>query len=161
MWPVFTTADLYDAHPDVVSACTVQFRDFGGVDCFAGPIRTLRCDDDNLDVREVLATPGVGAVLVVDNAASLRVAMVGDRNGAMAADNGWAGVIVNGVVRDSAELSRIALGVRALGTNPARATKAGGAARDVPVVFGGVTFTPGHWVFCDADGIVVAPHDVR
>lgn len=155
-----STADLFDDHGERLWSCVTQLRDLGGVTAFGGPIRTVRCDDDNLDVHEVLSEDGGGAVLVVDNAASLRVAMVGDRMGARARDNGWAGVIVNGAVRDVVELGSIAVGIKALGTNPARATKRGGGERDVPVEFGGVVFRPGAWVYGDADGVVVAPHEL-
>ena len=112
--------------------------------------------EDNVLVRAALAESGTGRVLVVDGGGSLRCALVGDLLGAMAVKNGWAGIVVNGCVRDSAELAQLPLGVRALATNPLRSEKRGEGQRDVPVVFAGITFMPGHYLYADADGIVVA-----
>jgi len=153
-----STADLFDDHAEYLTSCTLQFRDLGGVEAFSGPIRTVSVDDDNLDVHQMLAEPGDGAVLVVDNGGSLRVAMVGDRMAARARDNGWSGLIINGAVRDVNALREVEVGIRALGSNPARASKRGGGERDATVEFGGSVFRTGEWLYCDADGVVVASH---
>jgi len=149
------TADLVDdIYPDVRS-CDLQMRDLGGVTMFAGPISTVRCFQDNALLKAMLSEPGHGGVLVVDGEGSLHTALVGDVIAGLAVDNGWAGVIVHGAVRDSAALRTMNLGVKALGTNPRKGTKTGEGQRDVPVTFGGVTFTPGEIAYCDDDGIVV------
>jgi regulator of ribonuclease activity A len=70
--------------------------------------------------------------------------------------NGWAGVILHGCIRDSGELGRMDLGIRALGTIPLRSVKRGEGERDVPVRFAGVTFRPGEHVYVDEDGIITA-----
>ena len=153
------TADLVDdIYPDVRS-CDLQMRDLGGVTMFAGPISTVRCFQDNALLKSMLSEPGHGGVLVVDGEGSLHTALVGDVIAGLAVDNGWAGVIVHGAVRDAAALRTMNLGVKALGTNPRKGTKTGEGQRDVPVTFGGVTFTPGAIAYCDDDGIVVVEDD--
>ncbi|HET7742996.1 ribonuclease E activity regulator RraA [Mycolicibacterium sp. YH-1] len=149
------TADLVDdIYPDVRS-CDLQLQNYGGTTMFAGPITTVRCFQDNALLKSILSTPGAGGVLVVDGDGSLHTALVGDIIAGLAADNGWAGVIVNGAVRDAATLRTIAVGIKALGTNPRKGTKTGEGDRDVAVTFGGVTFSPGEIAYCDEDGIVV------
>jgi regulator of ribonuclease activity A len=152
----FRTADLIDEHGDALQSCDVQFRQYGGRERFAGPIRTVRCLEDNRLVREVLSEPGAGRVLVVDGAGSLRTALVGDRIAGLGQANGWAGLVVHAAVRDVVALRGLDLGVKALGSNPRRSAKAGAGQVDVPVTFGGVTFRPGASLYSDEDGIVVA-----
>ena len=155
--PVFSTADLFDDHAERLTSCTLQLRDLGGVEAFCGPIRAVSVDDDNLDVHELLAEPGNGSVLVIDNGGSLRVAMIGDKMAARAHDNGWAGLVIHGAVRDVTALRRVQVGIRALGANPARASKRGGGVRDGNVEFGEAVFRTGEWLYADADGVVVTP----
>ncbi|HSF86022.1 MAG TPA: ribonuclease E activity regulator RraA [Acidimicrobiia bacterium] len=151
----FSTADLSDQHPDALIA-DPGLSDFGGVRRFAGPIRTVRCIEDNSLVRVALEGPGNGAVLVVDGGGSLRCALLGDQLGTLAMENGWSGVIVNGCVRDSADLGTMDLGVKALATHPRKSVKRGEGERDVAVSFLGVEFSPGAMVYADGDGVVVA-----
>lgn len=148
------TADLLDEHPDA-AVCALAFRQFGGVGSFDGVIATVRCFEDNALVKQRVAEAGSGRVLVVDGGGSLRVALVGDNVAGLARDNGWAGLIVHGCVRDSAALRELAIGVKALGTHPKPSSKGGDGELEVPVSFGGVTFTPGARVASDDDGIVV------
>ena len=150
------TADLVDAHGDSVRSCTVQFRQFGGRARFFGRVRTIKTFEDNALIKQTLAAPGQGAVLVVDGHASLRCALVGDMIGASAVENGWAGLIIFGVVRDSVALGRLDLGVKALGTNPCKSAKQGVGAVDVALSFGGVEFRPGEWLYSDEDGILLS-----
>ncbi|MCZ4068236.1 MULTISPECIES: ribonuclease E activity regulator RraA [Microbacterium] len=149
------TADLYDERGDELDSLGVQFLDLGGRTSFAGPIRTVRCHRDNALVKRVLATPGGGAVLVVDGGGSLESALVGDLIAASAVENGWAGIIVNGAIRDRVAIASLDLGVKALGSNPRKSAKDGLGEVDVPVTIGGVVFTPGRHVWADADGVLV------
>ena len=149
------TADLVDSIGPDVRSCDLQFRQFGGRSEFAGPISTVRCFQDNALLKSVLSEPGVGGVLVIDGAGSLHTALVGDVIAELARSNGWAGLIVNGAVRDAATLRGIDIGIKALGTNPRKSTKTGTGERDVEVTLGGVTFAPGDIAYCDDDGIVV------
>ncbi|MFF3016683.1 ribonuclease E activity regulator RraA [Streptomyces sp. NPDC057939] len=151
------TADLYDEHGEALGICTTVFRRIGGRALFAGPVRTVRCHEDNALLRELLHTPGDGAVLVVDGGGSLRTALVGDLIAGAAERSGWAGLIVNGAVRDSVALGRLDLGVQALGTCPRKSGKTGAGVVDEPVTIGGVTFRAGDVVHVDDDGVVVLP----
>ena len=150
------TADLCDEFGDEVHVAHPIFRDWGGVERFAGPIATLRVHEDNALVRQALETDGRGRVLVVDGGGSLRTALVGGNLAALAHKNGWAGIVVHGCIRDAAELAATQVGIKALAAVPRRSAKDGAGARDVEVTFAGVTFVPGHWLYADRDGVVVA-----
>ena len=152
----FTTADLFDEYGPELASCETQFRSYGARARFSGPVATIRCLEDNALVKKVLATPGERRVLVVDGGGSLRTALMGDMIAASAVANGWAGVVINGAVRDVVALRALDLGIRALGSNPRKSAKEGTGEVDVPVSFGGVEFRPGAWVYGDEDGIVVA-----
>ena len=153
--PLPATSDLLD-QDGTLPSCSLQFRSFGRHERFAGPLTTVRCFRDNALVRRVLSEPGVGRVLVVDGGGSLESALVGDQIAALAVANGWAGLVVHGAIRDSVAIDGLELGVKALGTNPRKSAKDARGDVGVPVEFGGVRFVPGHWLYSDADGIVVA-----
>jgi len=153
----FKTADLYDDHGDRVRVCDPIFRDFGGHPHFRGPIATVKCFEDNSLVKTALGEPGEGRVLVVDAGGSRRCAMLGDRIVASAVEHGWHGVLLFGCVRDAAEIAGMALGVKALATNPRKSEKRGEGQREIPVSFAGVCFRPGEYLYCDEDGILVSP----
>lgn len=149
------TADLYDQFEEELQSLTLQLRGFGGRTAFDGPIRTIRCVEDNALVKATLATPGDGSVLVVDGGGSLRTALMGDLIAAAAVENGWAGVVIHGAIRDSVAINGLDLGVKALGTNPRKSAKLGAGEIDVDVSFGGVTFRVGAHLYSDEDGILV------
>ena len=153
---IFATADLIDAHEHLQS-CDIQFHSYGKAPRFYGAISTVRCRHDNALLKGVLSQPGSGRILVVDGDGSLHCALVGDLIAGMAVTNGWAGIVVYGAVRDSVAMAALNLGVKALGTNPRRSAKFGQGEIGVPVEFGGVVFTPGHWLYSDEDGMVVNP----
>ncbi|MFJ9590943.1 ribonuclease E activity regulator RraA [Streptomyces acidicola] len=151
------TADFYDEYGDQLLVCDLQFAQYGGHRAFQGRIVTVLSYEDNLLLKQVVAEPGEGRVLVVDTQGSLRVAMLGDNMARKAAGNGWAGIVVNGAVRDAIALRGLPIGVKALGTNPRRSLKQGTGDLNVPVAFGGVTFHPGATLVSDDDGIAVLP----
>jgi regulator of ribonuclease activity A len=150
------TADLCDQFIDELEVCEPLFGDFGGELRFAGQVATIKCFEDNSLVREITGEAGNGRVLVIDAGGSLRRAVVGDMLAKKAVDNGWVGIVVYGCIRDSAALSALPIGVKALGTHPVKTDKRGEGQRDLAVRFGGVTFRPGDWLYADEDGIVVA-----
>jgi regulator of ribonuclease activity A len=152
----FTTADLCDAYASSVRVVQPLFHEYGGIEKFAGPIETLRVRDDNTLIRDALESAGQGRVLVIDGGASLKCALVGGRLATLAATNGWSGVIVNGCIRDLAEIRELRVGIRALNTVPMRSGKNGEGERGGTLSFAGVTFAPGHFVYADTDGILVA-----
>jgi regulator of ribonuclease activity A len=149
------TADVYDERGEQVDSLALQLEDVGGHAAFDGPIRTVRCHRDNALVKSVLATRGEGAVLVIDGGGSLESALVGDLIAGSAVENGWAGLIVHGAIRDRSTIAGLALGVKALGTNPRKSAKDGVGEIDVPVTIEGVVFTPGKHVWADLDGVLV------
>lgn len=152
------TADLYDRFGEALSVADPIFRDYGGELEFSGTIATVECFEDNSKVREALEQPGAGRVLVIDGAGSLRYALVGDQLAALAVKNGWSGLLVHGCIRDSAAIAELAIGVKALAVNPRKTPKRNVGERDRPVTFAGVTFVPGHSLYADGDGVVVAPN---
>jgi regulator of ribonuclease activity A len=155
----FTTCDLCDANKASTDGSfrvlPPVFRDYGKQLKFAGPVTTVKCFEDNSLVKAALDTPGQGRVLVVDGGASLRRALVGGNLGAAGARNGWAGIVVDGCVRDTAELAACDLGIRALALIPLPTEKRNEGQRDVPVQIQGVWVRPGDWLYADEDGIVV------
>jgi regulator of ribonuclease activity A len=152
---VVATADLSDELGDKVAVLAPHWQDYGGVVAFCGPAATVRCDNDNSKVREMLEQPGEGRVLVVNGGGSTQCALLGDMLGDLAVEHGWAGVIVNGCVRDSQALGALPLGVKAKGTHPRKSVKAGKGDVQVVLAFGGATIAPGDMIYADADGILV------
>jgi regulator of ribonuclease activity A len=149
------TADLYDTYGEELQSLSVQMASFGARARFTGPARTVRCFEDNALLKAIVSTPGAGAVLVVDGGGSLDRALMGDMIAQIASDNGWAGVVINGAVRDRVAISTLDIGIKALGTNPRKSTKTGAGEADVTVTIGGVVFRPGAIVYSDEDGILV------
>ncbi|ALX03432.1 ribonuclease E activity regulator RraA [Aeromicrobium erythreum] len=154
----WTTPDLCDDHfPDRVSVVQPGLlRGFGGREAFAGPVETVSCFEDNSRVKELVVQPGEGRVLVVDGGGSLRRALLGDLIAARYVENGWAGLVIHGAVRDAEVLRDLDLGVQALAPTPVRTERRGLGDVGVEVTFGGVTVRPGQWVYADATGVLVA-----
>ncbi len=157
----FATCDLCDANEDNLADGSLHvlppvFEKFGKHIRFAGPARTLKVFEDNVLVRAALETPGEGCVLVVDGGGSLRCALVGGNLGLLAQKNGWAGIIVHGCVRDSAELNQCEVGIRALATHPRRSIRKGAGDKDLAVDIASVTVRPGDWIYADQDGVLVS-----
>ncbi len=154
------TADLLDANEAHIQAGALQvvapmFRSYGGRAAFDGPISTLKLFEDNSLVRAALAQPGSGRVLVIDGG-SLRCALVGDQLAELAVKNGWSGIVVYGCIRDSHAIGAMDIGVFALATHPLKSIKKNVGEADIVVTFGGVSFVPGHYLYADADGVIVS-----
>lgn len=156
----FKTADLCDEFEQSVGTAEPLLRDYGGTTSFYGSLVTVKVFEDNVLVRETLETDGQRRVLVVDGGGSTRCALLGDRLALLAHDNGWAGIVVNGCIRDSVEIAGIRVGVKALHAVPKKSGKKGIGERDVPVRFAGITFTPGHYLYADQDGVIVSDRDL-
>lgn len=160
MTTTFATCDLCDAHKlDSSGSFRVLppvFRDFGAVRQFHGVVETVKCFEDNSLVKAAVDSPGLGRVLVVDGGGSLRRALLGGNLGAAAARNGWAGVVIDGCVRDVAELATHQVGIRALASMPQPTEKRNEGERSVAVLVQGVWVRPGDWLYADADGIVLS-----
>ncbi|MET0988167.1 MAG: ribonuclease E activity regulator RraA [Steroidobacteraceae bacterium] len=156
----FKTADLCDEFAAEIAVCDPIFRDLGGRNQFAGRIATIKCFEDNSLVRQLVSERGEGRALVIDAGGSLRRAVLGDLLAQQAVDNGWSGVLVYGCIRDSADIGRMALGVKALATHPMKTDKRGEGQRDIAVRFAGVVFRPNEWLYADEDGVIVAPRSL-
>lgn len=152
----FATADLYDEYEDKLQIATPMFSDYGGNLKFCGPASTVKVFEDNSLVRAALEEPGEGRVLVIDGGASLKCALLGDMLAELAKENDWAGIIVYGCIRDSAVIANIAIGIKALNTNPRKSVKKGTGERDVSVDFADVIISPGDYIYADEDGIVIS-----
>ena len=156
----WTTCDLCDAHKGdrsgAVRVLPPVFRCFGAHRRFNGPVVTVQCFEDNTPVKQAVESPGQGRVLVVDGGASLRRALLGGNLAAAAARNGWAGVVIDGCVRDVAELRVCETGIRALAAMPLPTERRVDGLRDLPVQIQGVWVQPGDWLYADEDGMVVA-----
>ena len=157
----FATTDLCDDNAVLLedgrlAVLPPVFRHFGRRTRFAGRVVTLKVFEDNALVRAALETPGDGQVLVIDGGGSLRRALVGGQLALLAQDNGWAGIVVDGCVRDTEEIDSCDIGIRALAALPQRGTKKGTGERNVRVAIAGVPVNPGDWIYADADGILVA-----
>jgi regulator of ribonuclease activity A len=157
---MFTTANLWDEHGDLLSCVAPIFRSFGNKIAFSGEITTLKLFEDNSFVRNQLESDGKGKVLVIDGGASLRCALIGDQLAALALQNNWNGVIVNGCIRDSHIIDAMNVSIRALNTSPIKSIKCDIGALDVPINFGGVTFISSHYIYVDMDGILVSKRNL-
>jgi regulator of ribonuclease activity A len=157
----FATTDLCDAHEANVRVAAPIFLSYGGKSAFHGPIATLKIFEDNGLVRKTLDTPGNGRVLVIDAGGSLRCAVLGDQLAALAVNNGWAGVVVWGCIRDSQAIAAMDLGVLALATHPQKTVKKNLGDSEVKVSFAGIDFVPGEWLYADADGLIVSSGELH
>jgi regulator of ribonuclease activity A len=154
----FRTADLCDlneGNPHLQIGEPI-FQSFGGNPRFAGPIATVKVFEDNVLIREVLEQPGAGRVLVVDGGGSHRCALLGGNLSKLASEQGWAGLIVYGCIRDAVEIATLPIGIRALHTHPLKSHKRGTGERDVLITFAGINFRSGHHVYADEDGVLVS-----
>lgn len=150
------SADLCDQLGSAAQLCQAAWQSYGGRASASGRIQTLRCYEDAGLLRQTLETAGGGRLLVVDAGASLRVAVLGDRMARIALDNGWAGLLVYGAVRDTEVLVSMDLAVFALGRTPLRGTGNGGGALGLALQLGGASLQPGDYLVMDPDGVVVA-----
>ena len=158
--PIISTPDLCDDHPELVRVVEPMFINYGGREQFGGEIVTIKCFEDNSLVREFVAQPGTGKVLVVDAGGSMRRACLGDMLAEKATDNGWEGILMYGCIRDVDAISGLELGVQALGSHPMKTEKKGIGERNIAVTFGGVTFKPGEYLYADNNGVIVSPQSL-
>lgn len=151
-----STPDLCDKYPELVRIAEPVFKSYGGRAAFSGTIVTVKCFEDNSFVKELAGKDGAGKVLVVDGGGSLKKALLGDLIAASAAENGWAGVVIYGAIRDVEEIGRTDLGVFALASIPLKTERKGAGETGIPVTFAGVTFNPGEYLYADGTGLIVS-----
>lgn len=151
----WTTCDLADEHGDGARVLPHTLRHYGGTGRFTGPVATVKCFEDNSRVKELVETPGDGRVLIVDAGGSTRYALLGDNLAGTAQQNGWAGIVIHGCVRDTAALALLPLGIMAVGSTPRRSLKNGEGQAGIPIEIGAVGCAPGDVLFADQDGAVL------
>ncbi len=123
-----------------------------------GPARTVRCrPGDNLAIHRAMAAARPGEVLVVDYAGALDSGPFGEIMALACQLRGLAGLVLDGAVRDSAEIARLGFPVFARGLHIRGTTKTDPGALDVPVRICSETIGPGDLVLADADAVVVLP----
>ena len=152
----FKTADLCDAHEAEVQVVQPGLQNFGGRSRFYGEMVTVSALGDFSRVREQVNTPAAGKVLVVDNQGAMGAAMLGDLLAAAAVKNGWQGVVINGCIRDAADVASMDLGIKALGCVPARGRRAELGEVNLALAFLGAEFRPGEFLYSDEDGILLS-----
>jgi len=152
----FSIPDICDDFLADLQVLEPLFSEYGASEKFSGEVVTIKCFEDNTLLKQTLGTDGTGKVMVVDGGGSLRRALLGDLLAAMAVDNGWQGVIINGCIRDVEILKTINLGIRALNCHPVRSDKRNEGQLNVPVAFAGANIKPGQYLYADENGIVVA-----
>ena len=151
----YATTDLSDAYDGELYHLAPGYSDFGGRVRFHGPVKTLLTDNDNTKLRAAVEQAGEGRVLVVDGGGSMSCALFGGKLAQLAAQNGWAGIVIHGCVRDRAELAAENVGIKALASHPKKSQKNDGGTYDVALTFGGVTVQPGDWLYADEDGVLI------
>ena len=153
---IVSTPDLSDQFDQQVDIVQPLFTHYGGLKQGYGKITTIACFEDNSLVAEQVKSPGNSGVLVVDGGASLRCSLLGDQLATIAIENGWSAILINGCLRDIEIIAPMPLVIMALASIPRKTVKAGKGNLNIPVSFAGVTFHPGHYLFADETGIIVA-----
>jgi regulator of ribonuclease activity A len=156
----FNTADLCDTFFEEVRVLNPEFKSYGGKEKVSGQITTIRLDKNNYDLACLLKNEqGEGKVVVVDVAQEY-YAVVGDNLMRFALDNNWAGLIVNGYVRDIAQTKTFPVGLFALGTCPRKYIPQTSGERHVELSFEGVVFKEGDYIYADEDGIILSQRNL-
>ncbi len=137
-----------------------NFVSYGEVSTFFGKAKTIVAPEDNSLVRQALETKGNNQVLVIDGGASRACALVGDQLALLAIENEWAGIIVNGYIRDSAVIAEMPIGIKALGTNPRKSIKKNRGEVDIQLTIAQIPIKPRSWIYSDADGIIISEHNL-
>lgn len=151
----FFTADICDEYSDKVQVLAAGYHNFGGAIKCQGEIVTIKLDKNNSDLITLLRDQeGTGKVVVVDVAQEY-FAVVGENLMKFAHNNNYSGIIINGYIRDTFQIADIPVALYALGTCPRKSIPVTAGQSNITLSFGGVTFTPGHYLYADTDGIIV------
>ncbi|GLP96202.1 putative 4-hydroxy-4-methyl-2-oxoglutarate aldolase [Paraferrimonas sedimenticola] len=148
--------DLFDDHPNALSWLGSELRNYGGKSSFCGPVVTVRCFEDNSRVKELVNQAGLGRVLLVDGSGSMQRALLGDMLAKAAMENGWAGIVILGCVRDVAQLAQFDIGIQALGACPIKTDKRGLGETQLNLEVSGVEIRPGDWLYADGHGAAIS-----
>ncbi|MBR9727864.1 putative 4-hydroxy-4-methyl-2-oxoglutarate aldolase [Shewanella intestini] len=148
--------DLFDQYADDLQLVSLHWQSFGLKSVFHGQVVTVSCFEDNSKVKQLLASPGKGRVLVVDGKGSMNKALLGDLIAKSAIDNQWEGIIIRGCIRDVATINTLNLGVKALGTHPIKTEKFDKGSVNIALKIGQVTITPEMYIYADLNGVAVS-----
>lgn len=155
----FSCCDLCDENksssPTQFEVLANIYKSFGLKKKFAGPVVTVKCYEDNTVVKALVESPGNNRVLVVDGGESLKRALLGGNLARAAFQNGWAGCLINGCVRDVEELAALDVGILALASVPMPTDRKNQGLSELPVQIQGVWIYPGDYLFADQDGLVI------
>jgi len=156
---MLSTPDIIDQYSDLKTL--IEFKHFGGRRSFHGEIQTIECHEDNSFVKKELGESSDSGVLIVDGKASKNCALLGDLLAQMAKDNGWSGIIINGLVRDIEILKDIDIGVMALGSCPRKSDKNNIGERNLEIQIDGISIKPGNWCYADENGILISEQELQ
>lgn len=162
-----STTDLCDQfeaeiHAGKINILPPVFAHFGQRTLFSGQAVTVKTFEDNTVIKQILENEnGTGKVLVVDGGSSKRCALIGGNIATAAVKNGWAGIVVDGCVRDIGEITPLDIGIRALALHPLRSMRKGVGERDLSILIQGVRVNAGDWVYVDGDGVLVSGFDLN
>ena len=153
--------DLSDQHSDQIQIGKLALKSFGGMYSISGEIYTVSCSDDNSVVKDILSRKGKHKVLVIDASGVTHASMIGDQIAASAVKNNWAGIVVNGYVRDVEDLKNFPIGIFAKGAVAQKTNKKNHGFEDVLVAFGSVVMTSGKWIYIDQNGWLIADNNLE
>ena len=153
--------DLSDQHSKQIQIGKLALQSFGSRHSISGEIYTVSCSDDNSVVKEVLSREGKNKVLVIDASGVTHASMIGDQIAESAVKNNWAGIVVNGCVRDVEELKNLPIGIFAKGAVPQKTNKKNQGFENVLISFGSVVMTSGKWIYIDQNGWLIADNKLE
>ena len=156
----FFTADICDEYSDRVRVLGPGYSNYGGADKCQGEIVTLKLDRNNADLVSLLRDrDGSGKVVVVD-VGQAYYAVVGENLMNFAHQNHYAGIVVNGFIRDTFQIRDIPVALFALGTCPRKYIPVTQGEQDIPLAFGDIQCNSGDYLYADTDGVIVCPEKI-
>ncbi|MCK5819527.1 MAG: ribonuclease E activity regulator RraA [Psychromonas sp.] len=153
----YNTSKLCDIYADTIDVVEPLLTNFGNRNSFAGEVVTIKCFESLGLIYKMLETNGAGKVLLIDGGGSLRRALINGHIAAMAVENSWEGIVVNGCVREVDIIEELDIGIQAITAIPVGAEDTDVGETNVAVNFAGVTFLPHDLLYADSTGIIISP----
>lgn len=154
------TADICDEHSEKVQVLDSGYKNYGGTDNCEGEIITIKLNKNNSDLIKLLRDEdGTGKIVVVDVDQEY-FAVVGENLMKFAHKNNYAGIIVNGYIRDTFQIKDIPVALFAIDTCPKKYIPVTSGERELPLSFGGVDFAQGSYLYADTDGVIVTAQKI-
>lgn len=148
------TATLAEAWP-ATQIVDAPLRPLAQGMALAGPALTVRCKPgDNLALHLAIASAQAGEVLVVDYGGSLDSGPFGEIMALACQMRGIVGMVIDGAVRDSAQIAALGFPVFARGLNIRGTVKTDRGQIGTALTIGGVAIAPGDIILADADATV-------